>query len=137
MACATAVMEQETRFLSALAAARAVRREGDRVVLLDEGGRARLRLAPATPAAETGPAGRTRVYECAGGVALALTEATPDAVDAWLSDGRRHRLRRVPTASGARYADGQLSVWNKGAEVLLERDDRSWRCTEQQPAIPR
>ena len=80
--------------------------------------------------------GRTRVYECADGVALALTEATPDAVDAWLSDGR-HRLTRAPTASGARYTDGQVSVWNKGAELLLERDDRSWRCTEQQPAIPR
>jgi len=61
MACAPAVMEQETRFLAALAAARAARREGDRLVLLDEGGRARLRLMPATPAAETAPMGRTRV----------------------------------------------------------------------------
>jgi heat shock protein HslJ len=136
MACAPAVMEQETRFLTALAAARAARREGDRLVLLDEGGRARLRLMPATPAAETASAGRTRVYECAGGVALALTETTPDAVDAWLSDGR-HRLTRAPTASGARYTDGQVSIWNKGAELLLERDDRSWRCIEQQPAAPR
>ena len=136
MACAPAVMEQETRFLAALAAARAARREGDRLVLLDEGGRARLRLTPATPVAETGPpAGRTRVYECADGVAQALTEATSDAVDAWLSDGR-HRLTRA-TASSARYTDGQVSIWNKGAEVMLEHDGRSWRCTEQQPAAPR
>ena len=43
----------------------------------------------------------------------------------------------MPTASGARYVDDQVSVWNKGTEVLLERDGRSWHCAENQPRDPR
>lgn len=136
MACPTLVMEQETRFLTALAAVRTARRQGDRIVLVDETGRLRLVLAPAAPPGAVSAPRRTHLYECADGPALAITEVEPDAVDAWLSDGRR-RLPRVPTASGARYTDGDVSVWNKGAEVLLERDGRAWRCVESQPSSPR
>ena len=39
-------MDQERRFLAALAAVRAFRREADRLLLLDEAARIRLRLAP-------------------------------------------------------------------------------------------
>jgi heat shock protein HslJ/membrane-bound inhibitor of C-type lysozyme len=134
MACPPPVMQQETRFLKSLAAVRTARRDGDRVLLLDETGHVRLQLAPAPVA--LGPPRRTRVYDCAGGPALALSEADGEAVDAWLSDGRR-RLPRVPAASGARYTDGQVSVWNKGAEVLLEREGQSWQCQENQPRGPR
>ncbi len=136
MACAPAVMEQETRFLAALAAVRVARREGDRLVLLDESGRVRLRLAPLPSPAAAGPPRRTHVYTCVGGPALAITEIEGDTIDAWLADGRR-RLTRVPTASGVRYADDQVSVWNKGTEVLLERDGGSWRCAENQASSPR
>ena len=134
MACAPPVMQQETRFLSALAAVRTARREGDRVLLLDETGHVRLRLAP-TPAS-LGPPRRTRVYDCPGGPALAISEADDEAIDAWLPDGR-HRLPHLPAASGARYTDGRVSVWNKGTEVLLERDGQSWQCRENQPREPR
>ena len=46
MACAAAVMEQESRFLAALGAVRAFRRDGDRLLLLDDTGRVRIRLVP-------------------------------------------------------------------------------------------
>jgi len=133
MACAPPVMQQETRFLTALAAVRLVRRDGDRLVLLDETGRVRLRLAPPAPA---GSSQRAHVYDCTDGPALVITQADDDAIEAWLADGR-HRLPQVPAASGTRYTDGRVSVWNKGPEVLLERDGRSWRCTETQARTPR
>lgn len=44
MACPPAVMEQEDRFLAALSAVRKARREGDKLLLLDENGRVRMRL---------------------------------------------------------------------------------------------
>jgi heat shock protein HslJ len=46
MACEPTVMDQERRFLAALAAVRAFRREADRLLLLDEAARVRLRLVP-------------------------------------------------------------------------------------------
>ncbi|MGH7390374.1 MAG: META domain-containing protein [Candidatus Rokuibacteriota bacterium] len=51
MACAPSLMDQERRFLAALGAVTTYRREGDRLLLLDEGGRARLRLSRGTAAA--------------------------------------------------------------------------------------
>ena len=44
MACPPAVMDQEDRFLAALSAVRKARREGDKLLLLDENGRVRMRL---------------------------------------------------------------------------------------------
>ena len=46
MACPPAVMEQEDRFLAALSAVKKARREGDKLLLLDENGRVRMRLTP-------------------------------------------------------------------------------------------
>ena len=133
MACAPPVMQQEARFLTALAAVRLGRRDGDRLVLLDETGRVRLRLAPPAPA---GSPQRAHVYDCADGSALVITQVDGGAIEVWLADGR-HRLPQVPAASGARYTDGGVSVWNQGPEVLLERDGRSARCTESQAGTPR
>jgi heat shock protein HslJ len=57
MACDPTVMTQERQFLAALQAVRTYRRDGDRLLLLDEAGRARLRLAPrrVTAGATMGP----------------------------------------------------------------------------------
>ena len=120
----------------ALAAVRTARHEGDRLMLLDETGHVRLVLAPAKTAAADTTARRAHVYRCPEGPALAVTYVGEDAVDAWLPDGRR-RLPRVPAASGARYADDQVTVWNKGTDVLLERDGRSWLCVETDARSPR
>jgi heat shock protein HslJ len=45
MACPPAVMELESRFVTALAAVRSYRLEGDALELVDESGRLRLRLS--------------------------------------------------------------------------------------------
>jgi heat shock protein HslJ len=44
MACPLVVMDQETKFLTALGAVRKARREGDTLMLLDGDGRVRIRL---------------------------------------------------------------------------------------------
>ena len=49
MACAPTVMDQESRFLAALGAASAFRREAGKLVLLDDTGRVRVRLAARSP----------------------------------------------------------------------------------------
>jgi membrane-bound lysozyme inhibitor of c-type lysozyme MliC len=36
----------------------------------------------------------------------------------------------VPTASGERYADSGVSVWNKGQEATLDLNDRTYVCVE-------
>jgi putative lipoprotein len=59
MACPPAAMEQEDRFLAALGAVRKARREGDKLLLLDESGRVRMRLAPVARPSAHGSAGVT------------------------------------------------------------------------------
>ena len=55
MACAPDVMDQEGKFLSALEAVKTARREGDKLLLLDGGGRLRMRLtAVPRPSARLG-----------------------------------------------------------------------------------
>jgi len=49
MACAPEIMEQESRFLDGLAAARAFRAEDGKLLLLDDAGRVRVKLAPRAP----------------------------------------------------------------------------------------
>lgn len=46
MACEPAIMQQEQRFLTALGAVRSFRREGDRLLLMDDGQHVRVRLGP-------------------------------------------------------------------------------------------
>ena len=49
MACPPAVMEQETRFLDALGAVSTFRFDGGKLLLLDDSGWVRMRLAPIPP----------------------------------------------------------------------------------------
>jgi putative lipoprotein len=141
MACEPPVMEQETRFLAALEAATAFRREGTDLLLLDASGRVRVRLTPAGPGARpTGPAPagppllRAHAFDCADGPSIVARSPAEGAgrgetIDLVLPDGRR-RLPRVPTASGERYAERGVSFWSKGREATLELDGRTHACTE-------
>ena len=40
-------------------------------------------------------------------------------------------LPQVRTASGARYMDDKVSVWNKGKEIAFEVGGTSQTCTEK------
>ncbi len=48
MACPPVVMDQETKFLTALGAVRKARREGDTLMLLDDDGRVRMQFSGRT-----------------------------------------------------------------------------------------
>src|SRR5262245_26808829 len=50
MACPPPVMDQETKFLAALGAVTTYRRDANRLLLVDDSGRVRIRLVPVAPA---------------------------------------------------------------------------------------
>jgi putative lipoprotein len=133
-------MEQETRFLAALDTVTAFRREGTDLLLLDAGGRVRVRLVPAPPGER--PSGqvptspvllRAHAFDCADGPGIVLRNAEGagrgEAIDLILP-GSRRRLPRVSTASGERYEERGVSVWSKGREATLELDGRTYTCVE-------
>lgn len=136
MACAPAVMDQEARFLGALAAAATFHSEAGKLLLMDEGGRVRVRLEPAV--GDSGASApvplQAHAFDCSEGPSFVLVRvegaAGPgEAIDLVLPGGRR-RLPRVPTASGERYTDTGVSVWSKGREATLELDGRIATCVE-------
>jgi len=131
-------MDQEQRFLSALGTVTALRFDAGKLLLVDESGRVRVRLAPLPPGggASVPVPVQAHAFDCGGGMSFVMVRtegALPgQAIDLVLASGRR-RLSRVPTASGERYADGGVSVWNKGSEATLELDGRTYTCTEDRP----
>jgi putative lipoprotein len=142
MACEPAVMDQETRFLQALETVTAFRHEAGALLLVDATGRLRVRLVPARPGSEprgqpppapVPPVLSASAFDCPGGPGFVMIQPRDvgrgEAIDLSLPSGRR-RLSRVPTASGARYEDTGVSVWNKGREATLELDGRTYTCIE-------
>ena len=123
-ACPPPLMNQERLFLAALAAVTTFRQEGRALWLIDESGRARVRLARVGERAEA-----ARAFECADGPGFVLVPVLGG--DAALELSRDVlRLTREATASGARYSDGRVSVWNKGGEAVLEFGGLTYRCAE-------
>jgi putative lipoprotein len=70
MACAPAVMDQEQRFLSALGAVTTVRFDAGKLLLIDERGRVRVRLAPFPPGsgASVPMPFQAHAFDCGGGL---------------------------------------------------------------------
>ena len=136
MACSPPIMEQEARFLTALSAATtAFRRERGKLLAARRGGTGACPAGPARPQRATGltPAGPA-TFDCDGGFGFVMAPTASnagvsEAIDLDLPAGRQ-RLPRVPTASGARYTAGNISVWNKGREAILDLDGHVYRCRE-------
>lgn len=50
------------------------------------------------------------------------------ADEIWLSDTQTrtaHRMQRVPSASGEKYADGGISFWAKGSEAMVQKGEET------------
>lgn len=60
--------------------------------------------------------------------ALFATDSSGTGVVSLAIGDERIRLRQVPAASGARYADSTATFWNKGNEVTLERGGKTLTC---------
>ena len=61
--------------------------------------------------------------------ALFATDSSGTGVVSLAIGDERVRLRQVPAASGARYADSTATFWNKGNEVTFERGGKTVTCT--------
>lgn len=62
-------------------------------------------------------------YRCDDGHRFEILQQAQDAVVLKDGAGRRH-LPAAPSASGARYSDGQIGFWSKGDEAVIEHDRR-------------
>ncbi len=145
MACVLpAAMEQETRFLAGLEAARAYGLDSNtnQLWLLGEDGSELARFTrmggpgagttPSEPAGNTAP-GTLAAYffQCANGPSLvAMHTASPEVVDIVVFEGKQ-RLTRVAAASGAKYSTGGVTYWNKGREATLDINGGSYSCVEE------
>jgi putative lipoprotein len=125
-ACPPPVMSQERVFLGALGAVTAFHQEGRTLVLVDATYRVRVRLSRV----ERGET--ARAFDCGEGPAFVLVPVLGG--DAALELNRDIlRLTRQVAASGARYSDGKVTVWNQGREALLELGTMKYQCAESRP----
>jgi putative lipoprotein len=125
--CPPPVMSQERVFLDALAAVTAFRQDGRTLFLVDATDRVRVRLARVAERADS-----ARAFECGEGPAFVLVPVLGGDVALEL-DRDVLRLTRQITASGARYSDGKVTVWNKGPEAMLELGGLRYQCIESRP----
>jgi membrane-bound inhibitor of C-type lysozyme len=69
------------------------------------------------------------VFDCEAGKSIqaAFDNGPKPGVRLSLSDGRRWMLPQAPSASGARYANGDESIvfWNKGNTAFIEEGGRT------------
>jgi putative lipoprotein len=128
-ACPPAVMDQESRFLDALARARTARTDHGLLYLQDGAGNAIVRLSqlqtiPGSPAGDF-PEGVLRAYawQCTDGQEILMRNLLRErAITIGLPDGE-HRLEQTVSASGARYANADATIvfWTRGDTATLER----------------
>ena len=64
---------------------------------------------------------------CAGGPTATFHFPDPETLVLTVNGGT-HRLERLRTASGARYAGEGMDFWNKGEEVTFTLDGRRFTC---------
>ncbi|HAY26931.1 MAG TPA: hypothetical protein DCY47_05410, partial [Candidatus Accumulibacter sp.] len=131
------IMEQEARFLDALASAATWRLDGDRLELRSATGALALSLTAAAEAATAtlGAAGDgSRIYRC--GEQSVRLSAGGDRLQL-LPDGPGFALQAAVAASGARYVardDERTSFWSKGDRATLIVGGRTYpECLLQHP----
>ena len=88
-----------------------------------------LALDTAGATTRTQPAKRTVKYVCDDKSELTIEFTGGSTDNAKVTQGKtKWMLPHVATGSGARYADKDVSVWNKGSGVLFERGDKTLNC---------
>jgi heat shock protein HslJ/uncharacterized membrane protein len=143
MMCAAAVMDQERRFLDALARARSATIANGLLTLRDESGAAILRFSshpagqdapvanpalathapPASPGALPDGVLRAYVWQCAEAATLTMRNLLAErAIELSLPQGPT-RLDQTVSGSGVRYANADESIvfWTRGGGATLQR----------------
>ena len=95
--------------------------------LLVVAGGALLAAACATPGKSPGiPSGEGYVrYRCADKQEFAVTYQQQGKRALLESGGWSHLLPLVPSASGAKYSDGKVTLWTKGSGASVEESGRT------------
>jgi membrane-bound inhibitor of C-type lysozyme len=95
-------------------------------------------IAAATqPAPKTAAPGLTRVitYQTESGVRFTAAFSSPAGSVILSTPDWRRRLQPVPTASGAKYSDGEIIFWSKGEEASVEAEGKilyhGWKIKEE------
>lgn len=108
-------------FVRALTGADRVGIDGDRMSIQGPGATLVFERATVMGMAPQ-PTGQTHVYECASEGFAFTIRTGPGEIALWLPerfDNRYLVLGQVRAASGAKYQDGDVMVWTKGAEAAL------------------
>ena len=79
-------------------------------------------LCLALAACERRPVGKVHVFRCAGGATVkAIFTEADETMTMYLGD-KTYKLKRVPSASDAKYTDGKVIFWNKGKGAYIQID---------------
>lgn len=138
MACVPALMQQESRFLTALQDARRYELNTAFLILFDDTGKPRLKLNRPEPTAATGiePLPQDRVdpqtassqrYACNDEMNVETQFVGPDTLKVVLPGGE-YMLMHERAASGAKYSGDGITFWNKGLEAMLQVDLIAYTC---------
>ena len=66
--------------------------------------------------------GNRDIYMCGGEILAVMVSDLPDDIRVWVRDDWRI-LWRLESASGEKYSDGYYTLWSKGEQATLYKDD--------------
>lgn len=136
-ACEPALMDQEQKFLHAMATIDSYRVEQDtRLLLFDVDGNLRVRAtlnegedAPPEQVPQDAVASRESVFHCDESMKLRAEFVGPDTLTIQFEgSGESSILSRVRSASGARYQNARYEFWNRGEEARLTDEGQEFHC---------
>lgn len=140
-ACEPALMDQEQKFLHAMAAIDAYRVEQDtRLLLFDADGNLRIRgTLNESKDVKTGQvpqdavASHESVFHCDELKGVRVQFVGPETITMQFDDsGESSILSRVRSASGARYQNARYEFWNRGEEARLTDEGQEFHCQRHQ-----
>jgi len=137
MACAPALMDQESRFFDALSDITRFEIDAQSFLnLYDTEGVRRIRAlafkAEEPLPADLPPGESSAAFDCGEAGVASMKFLGPETIELQVG-GAIHVLPRAVSASGAQYAADSVTFWNKGGEAMLEVDGVRYSCVRQEP----
>ncbi|WP_083928624.1 META domain-containing protein [Salinimonas chungwhensis] len=132
-ACRPTISKQETAFLQLLADARFFEQDSDgQLFILDSKGRQILSLAAQSLASanEKEASGHLYTMVCGNEKAIHFQLAGTEHLSLTI-DNDDYLLARIPSASGAKYSYGTITLWNKGQNTITENNSSRQQCQIQ------
>lgn len=136
MACAPALMDQESRFFAALSDVARFEIDAESFLnLYDAEGVRRVRAlameAEEPPPADLPTEGDGTAFDCGEAGVASMKFLGPDTIELQFA-GATHVLPQAVSASGAKYAADGVTFWNKGGEAMIEVGGVRYACVRQE-----